>query len=1465
MAKKLSTDYINWVLTLNAKQAHEEFHKLEKDNKELQQQSRDSRKAMVELEKQGKKGSQEWKNLRNSIAQNSRAMSENRTKMAALAKGIDVNTLSVKELKDRLRLLKKEFETTSKASDPQRYKQLRSEINRLQAAIDKANASARGLKGGFFSLAKMKQVLTGFFNGIGLAIVALVNDSFAKLKDIVIDFEKANSKLAGILGTNIDGIAKLTEQARFLGRTTSATASEVTGLQTELAKLGFVQTDIENMTPAVLKFAKAVDTDLSSAAAFAGATLRIFDKDSTQTEDVLATLAISTNKTALDFSKLEASMATVGPVANAAGFSLQETVALLGTLANRGFDASSAATALRNIFLKLADSGSDLSKAMGEPVTNIDQLRAGLLRLESEGVDLQKALEMTDKRSVSAFMSIMKGAKDLDSLRDSISDCTGEFNQMVGTMTDNAAGAWKGLESAAEGLVLKFFDLREMFKGVFQAATAFVQWIGEIVDAFAPLGAVFGGLMQLIGSIVKYIGVFIGWVSKLFTHFTAGKAIINAVVTALIAYKAAVLMSMKVNTDFIKGIIAKILALKTETTATGLATKATQALSNAWKQHPVGFILAAFAAIATAVIAFTKNLNSASKAQKALEDAEKAATERYVDQKSKIDALVIAAKDETLAMSERLAAVKKLNEIIPGYNASIDQTTGKYKASTDALNKYLDALKKKLRYEANQEKLKDFLKEEERLRYEKEKADKAAREERDRNRGSLAQSQSRPFTSSGAGGAAGYSFGYSQASHMAQDYAAEITKQFNEAQKNTTEFQKHMENGIREGQMAVAGVGDTIEGNVVNPTKAAASAFHSVVDQVKSLRQELKALRKEEPENDEEFFEIEAKKKKIREKIKALTGNSTKKGEHHTPGTYGEDSLDEATADADDLHQRNLLAINKLKGDLPEYEYIIRKNQEMIRYSQDVIKALGTFREGVSESHTQTLDKIREQENKANQSILTAQQAINKATAQMEQAEHDKRLAASQVFYEKQEQVVKKALLNQEKTEGEAEVYLLAQKKGLHESQLKELQTFYEKSEAADYLGAEEKRSLLDKVAGEIRSMQSQVLTDTGEFTAKIRELSTDATSAEGVKNIFELKRRDIEATYAEMIKIVGEGSDQAVGLENEKQRRIAALNFEYQQQVWQLQELTGLTWRQEYDRELAMLENYHRQGLISEKDYQRDKMRLQMQNAQKYFSYYAGLASSTFTALQDAEIAKSDAKYDVLIQQAKNNGEETTALEQEKENKKLEIQKKYADVNFAIKISQIIADTAVSIMRAFADLGPIGGAVAAALITATGVAQVVSAKAERDKIKNMQPGNTSGSASTSTPATAERVLTGFSDGGYTGAGGRYEVAGVVHRGEYVVPAPIMGDPKVVDAVGTIEAIRRNRRGLPSTGNSSQGFADGGFTGNEGAGLDFSEFRSAVDDLRGAVANIRAYVVYKDIERARDDMSRARRPFTKNR
>lgn len=120
------------------------------------------------------------------------------------------------------------------------------------------------------------------------------------------------------------------------------------------------------------------------------------------------------------------------------------------------------------------------------------------------------------------------------------------------------------------------------------------------------------------------------------------------------------------------------------------------------------------------------------------------------------------------------------------------------------------------------------------------------------------------------------------------------------------------------------------------------------------------------------------------------------------------------------------------------------------------------------------------------------------------------------------------------------------------------------------------------------------------------------------------------------------------------------------------------------------------------------------------------------------------DAKYDAEIEAAQGNTEEVERLEKEKAQKKLDIQKKYADVNFAIKVSQIIADTAVSIMRAFADLGPIAGAVAAALMGVTGAAQIASANAERNKIKNMTLSGGTGSSK----GSGQRVATGREDGG---------------------------------------------------------------------------------------------------------------------
>lgn len=51
----------------------------------------------------------------------------------------------------------------------------------------------------------------------------------------------------------------------------------------------------------------------------------------------------------------------------------------------------------------------------------------------------------------------------------------------------------------------------------------------------------------------------------------------------------------------------------------------------------------------------------------------------------------------------------------------------------------------------------------------------------------------------------------------------------------------------------------------------------------------------------------------------------------------------------------------------------------------------------------------------------------------------------------------------------------------------------------------------------------------------------------------------------------------------------------------------------------------------------------------------------------------------------------------------------------------------------------------------------------------------------------------GYEIGGYTGDGGKYEVAGIVHKGEYVIPADMLRIPQITSMVKSLEKIRQNK------------------------------------------------------------------------
>lgn len=296
------------------------------------------------------------------------------------------------------------------------------------------------------------------------------------------------------------------------------------------------------------------------------------------------------------------------------------------------------------------------------------------------------------------------------------------------------------------------------------------------------------------------------------------------------------------------------------------------------------------------------------------------------------------------------------------------------------------------------------------------------------------------------------------------------------------------------------------------------------------------------------------------------------------------------------------------------------------------------------------------------------------------------------------------------------------------------------------------------------------------------------------------------------------------------------------------------------YTTELDDLNQMHQLKLISEEEflarkkelnaqYYSDIMTLEMEGAmnavavgQEFLNELAMMTSS----IKEAELASLDAQMEKELAMAGDNAEEREAIEAKHEAKKLDIQKKYADVDMGIQIAQTLAAGAMAVMQALAQLGPVAGGIMAGIVAATTAAQVAVIIAQRNAIKNAAPGSSGGGGT-----TGGQNVVGFSEGGYTGHGGRMEVAGVVHRGEYVVPQPELRDPAVAAMVAGIESKRRRR----TASHALPGFAEGGYTGQPSENPDQSSpILLEILSLLYSIADtpIPAYIALSDLDAAQE-------------
>lgn len=786
---------------------------------------------------------------------------------------------------------------------------------------------------------------------------------------------------------------------------------------------------------------------------------------------------------------------------------------------------------------------------------------------------------------------------------------TGDFMKAVAEIVDTQlAEAGETYISAADRAAQKTVELQNAQKALGDEILPLKeQWD----DSYADMQL---NTISLISWCVKHQGV-VKTLGILLTAFTVvAIATSNAIKTNIVVTKGAAAAQQAWNvicatgTGLMKLLQAGFYLLTGRVT---LAKNAWTAMNVTMKASVFGLIAAGVVLLAMKLWDMKKAADASTLAQKALNNIRAEAQKQVVEEKLKLENLVKVAKDEKLSMDERYKAVDALNKIVPQYNATIDKTTKKFRASDKALKAYINNLVKL---------------------YEVQGAKKQIQ--------SLAEQR------------------------------AELEVKLAGAKKNLS------------GAKSAQGVSYTTSWGAVGNTQSDAvghfqSQVNSISNSIKQLDAQINAITGAFGKG---IMTQTVKESSEPEVPDSGIGGGGKGGGGHT-GTVNTTTTtqpnpdDIASKKFSENRQADIDAANQdYQQDVNNWEMALAQKKVSQEKYDLAMQALKT-------QHTANILAIETSYSEQSQNIGIADGAKKKALQDKQQANLR---AAEQAHFDQQvavEQAYQDALAKvMEQGETQQELTLEQQR----DQKLEVLKGYYQAA----------------------LNMAKQ----NGEDTAQLEKAYKDV-------------QIQIEKEYITKQKELLDEQD-----EKKKQAR-QALGFDQQS---------------EYDRQLQQLKQALDNQYITQEEYEEKVQGLKRGSFMKQVQLYTNLFSNAVTSLQNAEMANVDAKYDAEIKAAEGNTALQEKLEKKKANEKLKIQKKYADVNFAMQVAQIISNTAVSIMKAYSELGPIAGSVAAALMGVTGAAQLAVANAERQKVKRM---TLNGSAS-GTSSAGSRVASGRESGG---------------------------------------------------------------------------------------------------------------------
>lgn len=584
-------------------------------------------------------------------------------------------------------------------------KRHRQEIKGITTETKKATVSIGSMVDWFNRFGGVILSVIGFLTGFTLALRA-IRDERNKL-------EESQAGLKALTGLDDDSIAWLTGQAKTLSTTMTKEGLRVRQSAAEILDafmlVGSAKPELlgdkealKAVTEEAMRLqAAAKDITLNEAVDSLTLSLNQYGAAADQAGRFTNVLAAGSQAGSANIASQAKAIRNAGTAAASANVPIEQTVALIETLAYRGIKDEVAGTGLKKFFLVL-QTGAD------ETNPKIVGLDKALENLKNKNMDAGTIKKMFGEEGYNTASVILQNTEMVKDFTAAVTGTNVAYEQAA----INSDTAQAKLEQARNKMKLAAIDLGEKLNPALTVSTNMLTNVLKYLPGLIDWCNKWGGTVLYVASCIAVYTLR----TKAATFASKAWNAITKTATALqLAYGIAVnTVSGYTVTSFTQlRRLSTLLAghnilLKTVRVSTYLFAGAMQVLQGrvdlaaksmraAWavmKLSPAGALSTVLLAGGAAFLYLYKRAHEYVDVQKATNRLQKEAAKSTADQRKELDTLWMVAQNNRVAMDKRREAMEKINKIAPDYLGDITLETINTQKAADAKARYVEQLQK---------------------------------------------------------------------------------------------------------------------------------------------------------------------------------------------------------------------------------------------------------------------------------------------------------------------------------------------------------------------------------------------------------------------------------------------------------------------------------------------------------------------------------------------------------------------------------------------------------------------------------------------------------------------------------------------------------------------------------------------------------------------------------------------------